>query len=248
MLRGLSMRLTHLAEMVETGEVLADVGCDHGYLPILLVQQQKIKRAIAMDINPGPLARAREHIEKYGLDDYIETRLSNGLEKLSPEEADTVVIAGMGGALTIDILTRGREVVHQLKQLILEPQSELSLVRRYLREENYRIAQEDYVVEDGKYYPILRVLPQEGSTAEEFAQTEVLAQDLVDAYGQCLLQQRHPILISYLECEYAQCEKILAGLEENGSDTDRIQSKKQELNEIMTRNWEAMRYMGQIHR
>lgn len=247
-MNGLSERLMHIADMVEAGGVLVDVGCDHGYLPILLVKNKRMQRAIAMDINEGPLCRAREHIAAYGVGDYIETRLSNGLEKVAPGEADAVIIAGMGGGLTIDILTRGRAVVQQLKQLILEPQSELSMVRKYLREQDYLIEKEDFVLEDGKYYPILRVLPGQPSDAETFAEENDLPLELVDAYGQSLLEQRHPVLISFLEREYAQCEKIRDGLPKKNEDNERIRLKKQELSEIMGRNWAAMMYMGQILR
>ena len=95
----LSLRLTAIAEMVTEGNRLVDVGCDHGYLPVYLVQNKKIPTAIAMDVRKGPLSRAEEHIAQYGLLDYIETRLSDGLEALKSGEGDTLVIAGMGGPL-----------------------------------------------------------------------------------------------------------------------------------------------------
>ena len=95
----ISRRLSAVAALVSPGLVLADVGCDHGYIPIYLIQKGQIPRAIAMDINQGPLLRAREHIREWGLEDYIETRLSDGVEALKPGEAQCLVIAGMGGPL-----------------------------------------------------------------------------------------------------------------------------------------------------
>ena len=92
------------------GNRLVDVGCDHGYLPVSLYLDGKIPGAIAMDVRKGPLSRAQEHISQYGLDAYIETRLSDGLEALKPGEGDTLVIAGMGGPLMERILTDGAEV------------------------------------------------------------------------------------------------------------------------------------------
>ena len=86
-----------VASMVTTGGILADIGTDHAYVPIALVQRQKIKGAIAMDINEGPLARAQEHIRAARLEEYIQTRLSDGAEALLPNEADSILIAGMGG-------------------------------------------------------------------------------------------------------------------------------------------------------
>ena len=90
--------------MVTSGGVLADIGTDHGYVPIALVQKHRITGAIAMDINEGPLARAREHIASAGLEGYIQTRLSDGVQALKVQEADSILIAGMGVELVIHIL------------------------------------------------------------------------------------------------------------------------------------------------
>ena len=100
------------ADMVSTGGVVADIGCDHGYLSIYLLESGKKDRAIAMDVRPGPLSSAEENIRLAGLSDSIELRLSDGLEKLSIGEADTVVIAGMGGPL----MERG--FMHQEAELL----------------------------------------------------------------------------------------------------------------------------------
>ena len=95
----LSLRLSAIADLVTEGNRLVDVGCDHGYLPVYLIFEKKIPQAIAADVGKGPLSRAREHIHQYGLDNYIETRLSDGLKEIGKEEGDTLVIAGMGGPL-----------------------------------------------------------------------------------------------------------------------------------------------------
>ena len=142
-----------MASMVTTGGILADIGTDHAYVPIALVQRQKIKGAIAMDINEGPLARAQEHIRAARLEEYIQTRLSDGAEALLPNEADSILIAGMGGELILHILTEGESVCSTAKELILQPQSEIHKVREYLRQHQYKIEDEDMVCEEGKYYP-----------------------------------------------------------------------------------------------
>ena len=85
----LSLRLSAIADLVTEGNRLVDVGCDHGYLPVYLIQQKKIPSAIAMDVRKGPLSRAQEHIRQYGLEEYIQTRLSDGLEGLKAGEGDT---------------------------------------------------------------------------------------------------------------------------------------------------------------
>lgn len=110
-----------------------------------------------MDIRTGPLERAREHIRMYGMEDYIQTRLSDGVAALKPGEADTILIAGMGGGLVKHILESGRVICEQAHGLVLQPQSELPKVRRFLMENGYVTEREEMVMEDGKYYPMMRV-------------------------------------------------------------------------------------------
>lgn len=150
----LSKRLRAVADLVPAGAVLADVGTDHAYIPIALVEEEKIPRALAMDINQGPLMRAEENIRSHGLEKKIEIRLSDGLEKMETGEADTILIAGMGGLLTVRILSAGKEVLDGT--LVLQPQSDLPSVRGWLAKEGYEITAEDLVLEDGKYYPMMR--------------------------------------------------------------------------------------------
>ena len=157
----LSERLSSVASMVTAGNCLADVGTDHGYVPIYLYERQIIPRAIAMDVNKGPLERARVHIAEYGFQNKIETRLSDGLAALKPGEADSVTIAGMGGPLIIRILSAYPEVTASLKELILQPQSEISEVRVWLGEQGYEIVEEHMVFEDGKYYSMFKAIKNE---------------------------------------------------------------------------------------
>ncbi|MCD7735981.1 MAG: class I SAM-dependent methyltransferase [Lachnospiraceae bacterium] len=155
----LSRRLLAVAGMVTPGYVLADIGTDHAYIPIYLIENKRISHAIAADINEGPLARAKAHIQEHGLEYRIETRLSDGLSAFLPGEAQSIVLAGMGGALTIRILQDGMERLEsaELPELILQPQSEISQVRAYLQDSGWSIVQEDMVFEDGKYYPMMKV-------------------------------------------------------------------------------------------
>ena len=147
----LSKRLQAVADLVTPGMRLADVGTDHAYIPIYLTQNGVVPSAIAMDINKGPLERADAHILEHGLDGKIVTRLSDGLVNLKIKEADTMIAAGMGGGLVIHILNEDPAKTRSLKELILQPQSELAKVRRYLEEYRFRIVAEDMVEEDGKY-------------------------------------------------------------------------------------------------
>ncbi len=116
-----------------------------------------IPSAFAMDINEGPLSRAREHVEENGLSDRIELRLSDGLCALQPGEAETAVLAGMGGGLMIRILKNSPDVTAGMKEFILQPQSEIARVRAFLLEEGFLFIREDMVFEDGKFYPMMKV-------------------------------------------------------------------------------------------
>ena len=154
----LSKRLYAVASLVTEGASVADVGTDHRYIPIYLIQQNIASKAIALDINGGPLERARMHIIGYNLKGQIETRLSDGLLAVQPGEVDTMIAAGMGGGLIIRILEDGKEVVESLKEFILQPQSEVWRVRRYLLDHHMNIIDEDMVEEDGKYYPMMKAV------------------------------------------------------------------------------------------
>lgn len=228
-MRKLSKRLLAVAGLVSKGNCVADIGTDHGYVPIYLVEQNIVKTAIAMDINEGPLLRARENIRQHGLDDYITARRSDGVLALKPKEADSVVIAGMGGGLVMKILTEGKEILSSVSELILQPQSEIEKVRHFLMEEGYRITAEDMVFEDGKYYPMMRVV--HGTDRKDEPEIYFL-------YGKELLFQNHAVLADYLEKEEKQLLGIKAQLlKEN--DKERIRLRKEEIEKKLARNQEA---------
>lgn len=155
----LGKRLKKVAGLILPSDKLADVGCDHGYLSIYLIEKQICKHVIAMDVNKGPLQKAEENIRRFGYEGYIETRLSNGLNKLHSGEAEGYVCAGMGGPLALQILWNDRDKVKEMRQVILQPQSELWLVRRTLKQWGFVIEKEDIEFEDGKYYFMMRICP-----------------------------------------------------------------------------------------
>lgn len=204
----ISKRLETVAGMVTPGLALADVGTDHAYIPIYLVGNQIVPRAVAMDIGRGPLARAQEHIRAYGLEAQIETRLSDGLDALAEGEAQSIVIAGMGGQLAVRILTKGAAQAMACREVILQPQSELRLVRSYLYSAGYRILQEELVYEGGKFYPMMKCVPKgQSDWAEAMAITEPGLR-----FGPLLLAGRHPVLREYLLREYRLNGRILKAL------------------------------------
>lgn len=217
----LSKRMQALADLVSPCTKFCDVGTDHGFLPIYLIQAGKCQSAIAMDLRKGPLERAKEHIAEQQLEDVIETRLSDGVQRLAVGEADSVLIAGMGGQVTIHILTEGLEVCKHLKELILQPQSEIQEVREFVFRHGFRLLAEDMVEEDGKYYPMMKLVHesqlQEGQPLEEiernmihrspseYSQLELL-------YGPMLIAKHHPVLQAYLKKDLKRQEAILSKL------------------------------------
>ncbi len=156
----LSKRLQAVTALAEPGETAADIGCDHGYVSIRLIQQRHFSKVIAMDVRPGPLETARKNIALYGMEDAVELRQSDGLRMLESGEADCMICAGMGGALICHILGNDLEKAKAMKQIILQPQSEISLVRGFLRRHGFAIVKEDMVKEDGKYYTMFRAIRQ----------------------------------------------------------------------------------------
>ena len=223
---GLSERLLAVASMVTPGSVVCDVGCDHGYVPIYLVKHHVCPRVIAMDVNEGPLKSAGEHVREAGLLPYIETRLSDGVEALEPGESDCLIIAGMGGRLMERILTEGRERVAGMREVILQPQSEIAAFRKFLREQGYTLLSENMIFEDGKYYPMMKVTPGKVRNTE----TD-LWQQVYDRYGFLLLREKHPVLHQFLMWEEHHSREIMERLtgqqEAAGTDERRTQRLEQ---------------------
>lgn len=203
---------------------VADVGCDHGYISIYLVQSGIAKSAIAMDVRKGPLMGAQSNVKGYGLENSIETRLSDGLKELKPGEADSLIIAGMGGKLMKRILEDGDSKALGIRTAILQPQSELSEFRMYLRDNGYAILDERVVLEDGKYYFPMKVLIS-GADDHTFEQTvsdlidktgcdEETAISICNRYGECNIIRKDPLLKSYLEHGMEVGASIIKGLDE----------------------------------
>ncbi len=221
----ISQRLKAVAESVTAGHRVADVGCDHAYISIYLIENNISPFVIAMDVNKGPLERAKKNIAQRGYDSKIDVKLSDGLHKIKPGEADTILIAGMGGALTMKILEEGSEAVEKSKELVLQPQSELCLVRKYIHQIGFDIRNEKMLKEDGKYYVIIEAIP--GDKREQY-EREVFYQ-----YGKLLLEQGNHIMKEYLEKEKGLRLQVLELLEQNPEHTmERQKEIKQELNYI----------------
>jgi len=239
----LSDRLMMSAEMVSPGFSVADVGCDHAHTSIWLVKERNIPFAIAMDVRKGPLEHAKANISLYGLEKRISVRLSDGLEALEKGETDSVIMAGMGGTLTVIILKNGIEKAAAAKELILQPQSDIGMVRTFLRINGFVITEERMCREDGKFYNSLRAVPitdckgsaltgmpkpeakkeqaaraaSDGMTGQGMINESDGMTEVYDEFGEYLLKNRHPLLYEYLRVQYGKTLRISERIASEGS-------------------------------
>ncbi len=223
----LSKRLQMNVSLVPEGSQVADIGCDHGYAAIWLVQQERAKRVIALDVNEGPIQHAAAHVAQYGLASRIECRLSDGTKEIKPGEVDTLMIAGMGGPLMIRILKEGTQVLEHVKTLVLQPQSEMGEVRRYLAMIGYEIEEEKACVDEGKYYFAMRAQYTGNVVSWE------KEPDWKCWYGTYLAEQSDKILIEYLEKEQKVCLAIRKNMEEHHVSEERQKELQHKLQQIM---------------
>lgn len=152
----LSPRLFLCASLVPEGASMADIGTDHAYLPVWLAKSGKVRRAIACDLREGPIQRAKEHVRRYAVESRVETRLSDGLQAVRPDEVDTVVIAGMGGEVIAGILEQA-PWLKEGKTLILQAMTSAEELRLWLQKERYRVIQEKAVRSEGRIYTVMLV-------------------------------------------------------------------------------------------
>ena len=208
----LSKRLKAIADMVEE-KTSADIGTDHGYLPIYLVKEKGLEKVIACDVNKGPLKKAEENISAFNVGDRIQTRLGNGLEKVSPGEVECITISGMGGMLIISILKDGIETVKSAGRLILQPQHDIPRVREYIMSIGFKIDKEDMLIDEGKYYTVISAVKGEDTA---YSNIELM-------FGRKLIETKNIYLKKYLDHRMKKLETIAMKIKEGGSeDNDRL--------------------------
>ncbi|MGN1112064.1 MAG: class I SAM-dependent methyltransferase [Acutalibacteraceae bacterium] len=221
----LDRRLSLCAEFVRQGVSVADIGTDHAYLPIYLVQSGKISRAIAADINKGPLESGIEAIKQYGVSDKISARLSNGLEKIKSDECDDIVIAGMGGELICSIIEAAPWLKSPDKHLILQPMTRPEILRSYLYKNGFELIREQAVDSDGRIYTVM--------LAAFCGKTETLT-DYHARVGKLNPSERE-LDRKYLEHILTSLNKKLAGLlcSDNKEEADSLSLTIEKINEYI---------------
>lgn len=237
----LSDRLEMVVSFVEPAKAAADIGTDHGHVPVELVRRGIAERAFAMDVRKGPLSRAEENIRISGLSDRIAARLSDGTERLAPGEADAVIIAGMGGELMIHILERSSHIWSAVDQWVLSPHSEIPKVRRWLWENGFPVKREAMVLEDGNYYTVMDVRRKE----ERNRSGERDEKSFV--YGEFLAEARDPVFLSFLKEEENSLCRLMDKLraQENGS--ERAAASLKEIGQRLSYNREVQNEMQRNH-
>ena len=225
----LSKRMQEIVNMLEREEQkdgmissVLDIGCDHAFVSIACIKKAIAKHVIAMDVREGPLRIAQSNIRMHGMEKSVETRLSNGFEQVKPYEATWAVIAGMGGELMRTILEQGKQHLDAGIGLVLQPQSEPETVRYLLSKEKYKITDESFLEEDGKFYTIIKAK----KTMETVSLTVAEA-----IYGPVLLQRMEPLFVHYLQLECEKKEELLCMLSDKHTESARarMETLKQEI-------------------
>ncbi|QAT49516.1 SAM-dependent methyltransferase [Caproiciproducens sp. NJN-50] len=202
-------RLSLCASMVRAGTALADVGTDHAYLPVWLAKRGMIRSAVAADVRPGPLARARANIDRFGVSNLVSARLSDGLDRIEPSEAEDLVIAGMGGLMMVRILERAPWLKETGRRLILQPMTKAEELRGFLVRQGFLIEREQAAEEDGHVYSVMQVsfCPQGRQEEELFYYIGRMTADTVQGR-------------KYLEIQKRRLEKRANGLLRSGNARD----------------------------
>lgn len=201
----LSNRLQKIVDLVPPVTCLADIGTDHAFVPIYLIQKKMIQHAVACDVAVGPLSIARTNIQAAQLDTQIATRLADGLLGLRPaDQVDLAVIAGMGGQLITHILKAGSQQLQSISQLILEPNNDEPLVRQWLNDSGCWQIVAEAIVQDGRHnYEIIRAQKQEAVAA-------LTPQEIM--FGPFLLQEKSPVFRHKWQQQLTRTQLTLANL------------------------------------
>lgn len=196
----ISPRLLKIEELIPNCSCLADVGTDHAYIPILAISKGKCQKAIATDINKGPVDRADKNIREHSMENRIHTRLGPGLSVLKEGEADIIVIAGMGGNMISDILSQDIRKARTVKTLILQPMTHQDVLRKALSNLGFKIIDEELVREDRRYYQIIMATSGNGDTYKNKAEYML---------GLKLIEKKHPLLKEYIAYNKEKLSKVL---------------------------------------
>lgn len=220
----LSKRLETVASFVPQGARLVDVGSDHAYLPLFLVEQGRIDFAVAGEVVQGPYQSALQNVQASGKSDFIQVRLANGLAAVQTDDQITAVsIAGMGGRLIADILESGKDKLTTVQRLILQPNNREDDVRQWLQFNGFSLIAERILEEHGKRYEILVAEPGKMNLSEVELR-----------FGPYLMQEQSQV---FLDKWTKELEKLTTALEQvpqdRQDDRSAISQKIQKIKEVL---------------
>ena len=254
----LSARLLAVAEMVSVGNIAYDVGCDHGFLSIYLVKHGISPKAYASDLRPGPVKAAGQHIADEGLCERISVDLRDGICGITaPKEPSTLILAGMGGPLILDILGTSPDTVLAFDELVVSPQSCIDEFRSRLTSLDLRITDEAMVYEAGKFYTVMKLCPgisdmcmcgqlkcaHEAGGSVLPGLSDEHSKRIYDRYGYILIESSDRVLRQYLIWERQILEGIAGELNGMGhSDRYRQVSEQISDNILVGRMMEGSTY------
>jgi tRNA (adenine22-N1)-methyltransferase len=204
----LAKRLAAAAAYVPAGSVAADIGTDHAYLPIFLVEAGLCQRVIATDLKPGPFHSALQKVTERKLEHRIDLRLGDGLKVIEPGEADVLVLAGMGGNTIREILAASPAITNTVSMLILQPMADHGDLRVWLAGNGWKIHDEQLVEENGRIYVVIAAVPGH----------EVIIDSVLMELGPRLTEKKGPLFIKYLEIIAGRYERALIGMKASKSD------------------------------
>ena len=197
-------RLNTAASMVPPCQTMADIGTDHGYLPAYLVLSGRCRKVIASDIAAGPCQAAAETRKKYNLYNEMEIRTAPGLQGLHAGEAEVVVIAGMGGTTIIGILDQSPEIAASVRTFVLQPMNAASVLRQWLVQHGYQIAEEALCKENGHIYVIIKAVHEKCRRELALLEAEL---------GPCLLKEQPDLWHEYIKSKAEHYRRLLQQME-----------------------------------
>lgn len=218
----LSPRLETIAQMIPAGAKVADIGTDHGRLPLYLVEKGLSPFVVASDRIKMPIAALKSQVQALGLEEQISVRLGDGLTVAQPGEVDTIVLSGMGGMTMIEIFSQSPQVAAAAQRLILQPQRSIPQVRQWLAAHGWRIIAEDIVLDEGRYYEVLCAEPGEMALSDRDA-----------LFGPVLLQQKPALFRGYLLTRREDAQRLLARLEQEQPPTPLAVEKIEQVKELI---------------
>ncbi len=223
----LSNRLQVVADYVDEGARLADIGSDHAYLPCYLAQTDRITFAVAGEVVEGPYLNAVKEVKKLGLEDTVDVRLGDGLRVLDgSDQISTITIAGVGGPLIKRILEEGKQLGKRTgrETLVLQPNVNEWTVRQYLMSESYKITDETIIEENDKIYEIIKAEPS--ASVQEYSERDLL-------FGPFLREDKSAVFIKKWTSEADKTRYIIDQMEKaDQKDEQKINTLHLQLNLI----------------